>query len=57
MSWATWGPIAASNPGLILMFAFTILGMFYALSIALDLYQLRRIEKTEEPEEEKDESD
>ena len=50
MSWTTWGPMAASNPVLTLMFAFTILGMFYALSIALDLYTLRRIEETEEDE-------
>ena len=52
MSWTTWGPIAASNPVLILMFAFTVLAMFYALSIALDLYQLRRLERTEEDEDE-----
>ena len=57
MSWTTWGPIAASNPVLILLFAFTILAMFYALSIALDLYTLRRIEKTEEIEEFEDGSD
>ena len=44
MSWTTLGPIAASNPVLILLFSFTVLGMFYALSIALDLYQLRRFE-------------
>ena len=44
MSWDTLGPVAVSNPALILMFTFTILAMFYALSIALDIYQLRRLE-------------
>ena len=44
MSWVTWGPVAVSNPVLILMFTFTVLAMFYALSIAMDLYQLRRSE-------------
>ena len=57
MSWDTLGPVAVSNPVLILLFAFTVLAMFYALSIALDLYTLRRIEKTEEIEEFEDGSD
>jgi hypothetical protein len=46
-------PVLGVNPVLTLLTAATVLTMFYALCIALDFIQLRRVEQqTEEAEEE-----
>lgn len=47
MSWTIPNtlPVLGMNPLLSLLTVATVLAMFYALSIALDLYQLRRHER------------